>query len=366
MYVKSLDLKNYRNYRELSLTPSPGINIFYGSNAQGKTNILESVYLAGTTKSHRGSKDRDIIKKGEDESHIRMLFMRRDNEYRIDVHLKRGRAKGIAVNGQPLKRAADLFGITSFVFFSPEDLGIIKNGPSARRRFLDLMLSAADRVYLTELSRYGKILSQRNALLHEAAFDRSRIPEIDVWDAELVRCGISLIEAREDFIGRFGKTAAEKHRVLTGGREDLLILYEKNASASDFADTVSRLRDTDLRTKMTNAGPHRDDLLISANGMDLRTFGSQGQQRTAALSMKLAEIEIQEKIRGDRPVLLLDDVLSELDDTRQSALLEGIRDTQTLITCTGLDDFVKKNVRADRIFHVADGEIKEQIQTYEQ
>ena len=355
MFVKSLDIKNFRNYDSLSLQLDPGTNIFYGSNAQGKTNILEAIYLAGTTKSHRGTKDRDLIKMGEEESHLRMFLDRNGNEYRIDVHLKRNRAKGVAINGIPVKRAADLYGITSLVFFSPEDLNIIKSGPSGRRRFLDLILSSVDRVYLADLVRYGKIINQRNILLHEAAVHRERLDELDVWDLQLVAAGEKIIRRRAQFIEEFGHVAAERHMVLTNGSERLRITYEANTDADQLELRTKRNRDMDLRTRETHAGPHRDDLCIRANGMDLRIYGSQGQQRTAALSMKMAEINVIETMRKDKPVLLLDDVLSELDSDRQNALLGGIREIQTLITCTGLDDFVKTTFHADRIYHVEGG-----------
>ena len=358
MYVKELDLRSFRNYESLSVSLHPGINIFYGRNAQGKTNILEAVYLAGTTKSHRGAKDRDMIRMGEEESHIRMKLDRRGNEYRIDIHLKKNRAKGVAVNTVPVKRAADLYGIASLVFFSPEDLGIIKNGPAGRRRFLDLILSNVDRVYLSDLTRYGKILAQRNALLHEAAFDSKRIEELDVWDLQLVESGRRIIERRAEFLEEFGKMAAERHLLLTDGLERLRISYEPNTEADQLEMKTARNRDMDLRTKETHAGPHRDDLCIRANGMDLRIYGSQGQQRTAALSMKMAEISVIGKLIGEKPVLLLDDVLSELDTDRQNALLGALKDMQTLITCTGLDDFISRTFHADRIFYVEDGKVK--------
>ena len=359
MYVKSLDLQNYRNYESLSLVLDPGTNIFYGNNAQGKTNILEAVYLAGTSKSHRSSRDRDIIRMGSDESHIRMLLDRHENEYRIDIHLKRSKPKGIAINGEMVKRAAELFGIASLVLFSPEDLGIIKSGPSARRRFLDLVLCGIDRVYMADLTRYGKILTSRNALLHAAAFDRNRLEELDIWDLQLIETGSRIIRRRSAFVEDFSRKAAAEHAHLTDGGENLEILYEKNTSEEDFRDKILRIRETDLRMRTTGAGPHRDDLCIREGGMDLRVYGSQGQQRTAALSMKLAEISVMKEEKKENPVLLLDDVLSELDEKRQRALLSGIRNTQTLITCTGLDEYVRREFQADKIFHVVNGTVEE-------
>lgn len=358
MYVKSLELKNFRNIESMSLQPDPGINLFYGSNAQGKTNILEAVCLACTTRSHRGSRDRDIIRIGQKESHIRMVLDRHGNEYRIDVHLRRNKSKGVAINGVPVKRASELYGICGIVFFSPEDLNMIKNGPAGRRKFMDALLCSVDRLYMADLARYNKCLSQRNALLHEIAVTGRGMGQLDVWDMQLAECGRRIIGKRRSFLEEFSERAALAHDTLTGGGERLEILYEPNVAENMFEEKLAGSRENDLRMKMTTAGPHRDDLCIRANGMDLRTFGSQGQQRTAALSMKMAEIRTISDNRHDMPILLLDDVLSELDRDRQTALLSCIEHTQTWITCTGLDEFVKYGFQADRMFHVVQGGIE--------
>ena len=359
MFVKSVDLKNFRNYRELSLEFDPGVNILYGDNAQGKTNILEAVYLSGTTRSHRGSKDKDMILMGEDESHIRMITDIRGNLYRTDVHIRRGKGKGYALNGVPVKKASELYGIADLVFFSPEDLGIIKHGPSARRKFLDLLLCGVDRIYFSELAKYARILDQRNALLKKINFGGGREDELDVWDAALIEYGEKIIARREAFIEELRDEAAKHHLTLTDGAERLKISYEPASARAAFADNIARGRKYDIKSGTTNTGPHRDDMAVLANGMDLRIYGSQGQQRTAALSMKLAEIDTIFKAKGQMPVLLLDDVLSELDGRRSEALLRAVRMTQTLITCTGLDEFVKNKFHADRTFLVKDGTAKE-------
>ena len=360
MFVKSLELKDFRNYESLALSLREGANIFYGSNAQGKTNILEAMYLAGTTRSHRGAKDRDMIRQGQEESHIRMMLVRNGNEYKVDIHLRKNKAKGVAINAIPVRRAAELFHIASFVFFSPEDLSMIKNGPAGRRRFLDQILCSTDRLYFSELSRYGKVLNQRNALLHEIASNPKRMPELDIWDLQLVESGRKIIEKRREFISSFRAGAAFFHRELSGGAEDLRVMYEPNADEAYFEDRTAANRERDLRTRMTNAGPHRDDIRLSVGDMDLRTYGSQGQQRTAALSLKMAEIRTMEEARGEKPVLLLDDVLSELDSDRQKALLDIIGDTQTMITCTGLDEFVLHHFPAERAYRVVSGHIEDE------
>lgn len=358
MYVKSLDLKNFRNYENLSLVPDPGINIFYGANAQGKTNILEAVYLAGTTRSHRGSRDREMIRMGQEEGHIRMNLDRNGNDYRIDVHLRLHKKKGIAVNGVPVKRAGDLLKLTSIVFFSPEDLNMIKNGPAERRKYLDYILCGTDPIYFQDLTRYNQCLSQRSRFLKDFGYGREKTDELDVWDLQLMNYGRRIIGKRKSFIEDLQEIAGNIHRQLTGEKEDLGLSYEPNVSEEEFEEKLRQGRERDLKFKMNTTGPHRDDLAIRANGMDLRTYGSQGQQRTAALSLKLAEIRIYEEAKGFRPILLLDDVLSELDRDRQNYLLKIIRNTQTFITCTGLDDFVQNHFEADHVFHVVQGGIE--------
>ena len=358
MYVKSLDLLNFRNYEKLSLKLDPGINIFYGANAQGKTNILEAVYLAGTSKSHRGTRDRDMIRMGESEGHIRMHVDKNGNDYRIDMHLRKNKSKGIAIGGIPIRKAGELFDIVNIVFFSPEDLNIIKNGPAERRRLIDRILCEIDRIYMSDLTQYGKCLNQRNRLLHDLYFNPSLESELSVWDEQLVSYGSRIIEKRVEFVQMLESISSGIHTDLTGGKENLTLGYEPNVEKGEFADKVARSRDADRKVKSTTVGPHRDDICIKVNGMDLRLYGSQGQQRTTAISLKLSEIRIiEEKIRN-KPVLLLDDVLSELDRSRQNYLLGNIRDIQTLITCTGLDEFVQNRFEADRTFHVMNGNIE--------
>ena len=359
MIVKSLKLNQFRNYESLEVSFDGGTNLFYGNNAQGKTNILEAVYLCGTTKSHKGSKDREIIRFGEEEAHIRMELVRKGSSYEIDMHLKKNRPKGIAVNGVPIRKAAELLGIANFVFFSPEDLGIIKNGPAERRRFLDMELCQLNKLYLHELSNYNKVVIQRNKLLKECSFQNQFEDMLDIWDMQMLRYGKTLIEAREKFVDELGMIIAEIHRKLTGGREELVVRYEKNVSSGEFEKKLSLTRARDLKMKMSMTGPHRDDLLFEVKGVDIRKYGSQGQQRTAALSLKLAEIELVKRAIRDTPVLLLDDVLSELDSSRQQYLLDSIHDIQTLITCTGIDDFIENKFQLNKVFHVADGVVCE-------
>ena len=316
------------------------INIIYGDNAQGKTNILESMYVCATSKSHRGSKDREIIRFDNDESHIKVNVKKNDMNYRIDMHLKKNKPKGIAVNGIPIKRAVELFGILNIVFFSPEDLNIIKNGPSERRRFIDMELSQLDKIYLDCLINYNKVVNQRNSLLKEYAFSGREdiISSLDIWDMQLVKYGNDVIKSREKFVKEINDLVKSIHTKLSGDREQLEIIYEPCVKEQDFESELVRVRDRDLKFKCTNIGPHKDDMCFLINGMDVRKYGSQGQQRTAALSLKLAEIELVKQIIHDTPVLFLDDVLSELDDQRKTKLLDILNNRiQTFITTTSID-----------------------------
>ena len=332
-------------------------NIFYGDNAQGKTNILESIYLCGTTKSHRGTKDKDLILFGEEESHIEALIEKNEKDYKIDIHLKKNSPKGIAINKIPIKKASELFGIANIVFFSPEDLNIIKNGPSERRKFIDLELAQLDKIYLSDLSNYNRIVSQRNKLLKDV-YDKKYLSEmLDVWDNQLIIYGNRIINRRKLFINQMNEIVESMHERLTGGIEKIHLYYENSNGNLDLDKAIKNNREKDIKSKSTSVGPHRDDICFKVNGIDIRKFGSQGQQRTAALSLKLSEIELVKKIINDKPILLLDDVLSELDKHRQNYLLDSICDIQTLITCTGVDDFVNNRFYINKIFHVDKGNV---------
>lgn len=357
MVIESIELKNFRNYEDLSIEFDKGTNILYGDNAQGKTNILEAVYLSGTSKSHKGSKDREMIRFGMDECHVKTMVSKKDIPYRIDIHLKKNRPKGIAVNGIPIKKASELFGIVNIVVFSPEDLNIIKSGPQERRRFIDLELCQLDKLYVYNLVNYNKTLNQRNQLLKDLAFRPDLIDTLEVWDMQLSEYGKKIIERREQFVKDLDEMIAGIHGRLTGEREELHIFYEPSCQREELFDVLKKNRERDLRQKMTNGGPHRDDISFYIKENDLRKYGSQGQQRTAALSLKLAEIQIVKKIIQDEPILLLDDVLSELDSKRQNHLLNNISDTQTIITCTGLDEFIENRFEINRVYRIVNGTV---------
>lgn len=355
MIVESLSLKNYRNYENLELDFSKGINIFYGNNAQGKTNILEAVYMSGTTKSHRTNKDLELIRFAEEESHISTKVLKNGTSHKIDIHLKNNKSKGVAINGIPIKKASELFGMINFVFFSPEDLSIIKNGPSEKRRFMDIELCQLNKVYLSNLANYNKIVIQRNKLLKDLYFRKDLEDTLDIWDLQLSEYGYKIIDMREAFIERLNKIIFGIHQSISGGKENIQIVYLKNCEKENLLEQLKANREKDLKLKTTSVGPHRDDLGFYFDGMDVRKYGSQGQQRCAALSLKLSEIELVKESTGDTPILLLDDVLSELDKNRQNYLLNHIHDIQAMITCTGLDEFVNCRFSVDKIFKVTDG-----------
>ena len=255
------------------------------------------------------------------------------------------------------KKPGNYFGIVNLDFFSPEDLNIIKNGPGERRRFMDLELCQLDQIYLTDLAGYNHIVNQRNRLLKDLYQNPSLRETLEIWDIQMLQYGKKIIEKRRDFVRDLNDVIQDIHRNLTGGEEHLEVIYEPSTESECFEETLKKNRERDMRMKMTSAGPHRDDLCFMVNGIDIRKFGSQGQQRTAALSLKLSEIYlVKEKIK-DTPILLLDDVLSELDSNRQTYLLDSIHDIQTLITCTGLDDFVSHQFHINKVFKVVKGEV---------
>lgn len=357
MIIKSLELANFRNYEELNISFDKGTNILYGDNAQGKTNILEAIYVSATTKSHKGSKDKEIINFDKEEAHIRTYLEKENVETRVDMHLRKNKSKGIAIDGQKIKKAADLMGLLNVVFFSPEDLSIIKDGPAERRRFADMELCQLDSFYLYNLNHYNKIIGQRNKLLKDMYFQPELKETLNIWDSQLVSFGSKIIERREQFVKQLGDIIFDIHKKLSGGKEELVIAYEPDVSIEDFEKQMKYNQDKDIRLKQTTTGPHRDDFSFVVNGVDIRKYGSQGQQRTAALSLKLSEIELVKKISKDTPVLLLDDVLSELDSNRQNYLLNSIGNIQTIITCTGLDEFINNRFEINKIFKVTNGTV---------
>lgn len=358
MIIKSIELCNFRNYEREEFHFHEGTNVLYGDNAQGKTNVLEAIFVGGTTRSHKGSKDSDMIRKGTQEAHIRYFVEKNQRTFRVEIHLRKGRSKGIAIDGIPIKSSKELMGLCNIVFFSPEDLGIIKDGPEQRRRFMDLELCQLNKAYLYYLTQYKRVLKQRNSLLKQIKEKESLRNTLEIWDSQLVENGIKLIEIREEFVNEIGIIMRKKHHNLTGGQEEIETVYKPNCLAAEFSERLFIESDRDIYMGTTTVGPHRDDMVFYIGGQEIKTYGSQGQKRTAALSLKMAEIEIVERIIGEKPILLLDDVLSELDRNRQNYLLENIKGIQTIITCTGLEEFIKNGININQTFEIIDGSIK--------
>ena len=360
MIIKSIELQNFRNYEYESIEFDEKTNILYGDNAQGKTNVLEALFISGTNKSHKGSKDMELINFNSNEAHIKAVISKRDIDYRIDMHLRKSKSKGIAINGIPIRRASELYGLVNIIFFSPEDLNIIKSGPSARRRFIDMELCQLDKIYVDNLIKYNKTLEQRNKLLKDIYFNPSLEDTLDIWNSNLVKYGSEIIKRRRIFIEKLNSIIENIHYKLSGNKEHLVISYEESVMEDKFLQELNDNIGRDKKTKMTGCGPHRDDISFLIGDVDIRKYGSQGQQRTTALSLKLAEIELVRQSIGDSPVLLLDDVLSELDSNRQNYLLNSINDVQTIITCTGLDEFINNRFNINRIFKVTEGHVSKE------
>lgn len=364
MQISLLELNNFRNYDSLSINFDPEINIIYGENAQGKTNILESIYMCCCGKSHKGSKEREIIKQGFDESHVKGEFLSEHGIRRIDIHLKKNKGKGIAYNKVPIKKISELYGRIFIVIFSSEDLDIIKRGPADRRRFIDMELCQIDPVYVDNLIKYNKILGQRRELFKNIGTEQeypALRETLDIWDLQLVKYGSEIIRRRRDFIEELNSIIFDIHYEITQGNEKLKLIYEPSADEDVFYEELLKNRERDIYLKQTGTGPHRDDFSFYNGDMNMKTYGSNGQQRTCALTLKLAEIKLIENLKNEKPVLLLDDVLSELDRSRQKMLLSTLKGTQTIITCTGIDEFVEKELKGAKKFHIKNASVIQTI-----
>lgn len=366
MYFKEVFLYNFRNYEEEHVSFDEKINIFLGENAQGKTNLLESLFVMGLGKSFRTGKDTEMIGFEKEFARIKTVICdpdAADEEKEIEI-VYRPEGKIIRVQGIKLERSMELLEEVYIVVFSPEDLGIIKEGPDKRRRFLDRELCQLKPVYYNTLGQYKRVLKQRNALLKN---QRRENVLLGTYDEALVEHGLRLTREREAFVTRLQKISRQIHHTISNGRETLEIGYEsdflkeKKSEETEKRDILALLeknRERDYRKGYTFLGPHRDDLFISVNGTDIRQFGSQGQQRTAALSMKLAEISLIRQETGKQAILLLDDVLSELDEGRQTFLIEAMKDVQVFITATNIEEEMLRRLPSGRVFDVCGGRVK--------
>ncbi len=350
MNIESVQLKKFRSYEEKKVTFKQGLNIIVGQNASGKTNLLESIYCCGIGKSPRTNKYKDMIKWGEDVSYIKIILRKNKTSHTIEFSIDNQDKKRISIDGIPLVKLGDIIGILNIVFFSPDEMKLIKESPQERRRFADISLSQQNKKYFYSLSKYNNILAQRNKLLKEHR-DVKALPEMLYgWDVQLAEHGAYIIKKRYEFIEKIQVFAKKIHYELTSNLEDLTLEYESRVEYGEYdkmkESFFEKLRgniEKDVNLLYTSFGAHRDDIGIKINDIDVRKFGSQGQQRSVALSLKLAEIYLFESEIGEKPVLLLDDVLSELDPSRRRKLMELSSGLQTLITCTDFDMDIEYN-----------------------
>ncbi len=339
MQLVSLELRNYRNYARLDLEPGSRLNVFLGANGQGKTNLLESVALLALSSSPRARREVELIGPLALETRVcaQVDAGGRRSEIKLSVRRDGERTKRqIEVNGQP-RRAVDLPGLFRVTLFWPDDLNLVKAGPEHRRRLLNEMLVQVHPGYARTLSRYQRLLEQRNALLKQVWQGEQPAAALDVWDEDLARHGSALVSARSDAVAALAETAPQGHLAISGGE---VLELEYLRPPEDLRDALRLARRDDVRRGSTSVGPHRDDVLIRLDGRDARAFASQGQQRTAVVSIKLAEASVVAEMTGERPVLLLDDVLSELDGSRRGALLERLgEEGQVIISSVEADPF---------------------------
>lgn len=342
MTVKCVQVQNYRNAAERTVVLEDGRNAFVGANARGKTNLLESVYISGVGKSFRTPRDKELIKSDAARATLCVTAEKSGVNETVKIVIDRVANKRVAINGVPITRMSELMGVCPVVLFCPDGLKIVKEAPADRRRFMDIALCQVSKAYFNALSQYEKILANRNRLLKSGG---ATVNTLAPWDELLADVGAKIVKSRRGYIRSLCAPAADRHAYLTDGAETLALEYESvgggdmESIKSELLKSFSRDRENDIRLKHTHAGPHKDDIKITVNGVDVRSYGSQGQQRTVALSMKLAELKLLTDRFGTSPVLLLDDVFSELDANRRKKLLAALDGFQSIVTATERDVF---------------------------
>lgn len=365
MHIQQIHLKNYRNYIEQKVKFHDKVNIIIGDNAQGKTNLLEAVYMTSFAKSFRTNRDYDMIHFDEESAKIEALVKKNNTDISIKIILNKKVKKIIKLNDIKLKKNIEILNHVYTVIFSPEDLRIVKDGPEKRRNFINRELCQIKPIYYHNLYKYSKILIHRNAYLKNYKFEKNE-QMLSIWNQETVHYGLKLIQERKYFIEKLNRISSHIHSNITDGKEKLELSYECNISITEDEKINNQnyekaLKDTEEKDFMrgnTSIGPHKDDIKIIINGQDGRYFGSQGQQRTASLSLKLAEIQLIQEETGEIPILLLDDVLSELDENRQKFLINYLKNMQVFITTTEISEFLKNNLPENHIYRVDNGSVK--------
>ena len=365
MIVSTLSLSHFRNYDQALIEPDAGVTVFTGPNAQGKTNILEALHLCCLGRSHRTARDEEMIQWGQENARVLVRTRQTDGTHEVAILLSKTqkKKKTVRIGARQAERIGELLGHVCGVLFSPEDLQIVKDGPAERRRFMDMQLSQLRPAYFYALQRAVRTLNQRNALLKEIARNPSLMPTLDMWDEQLAVNGALIYENRREAIEKLGELARQAHASLTGGREELNLRYISQIGDAQNAyeailEKLHAARKEDLRRMTTTVGVHRDDIGISINGKEARTFASQGQQRSAVLSLKLAQLEWAGLESGEAPILMLDDVMSELDPGRRRQLIERIDRVQTFVTCTDLSDLA--GARQGAVYRVESGKLERQ------
>jgi len=362
MFIKHLSLKNFRNYENQEFDFSNGINILSGANAQGKTNCAEAIFFLCTGYSPRANKDKLLVRHGCENAEIVGRAESRYGDVSVKIEFNKLDKKSIYINQIQVLKVGELLGNINSVFFNPQELKLVQESPEDRRRFMNISLSQMSKNYFYALQRYNKILSQRNNLLKDPDKDLIR-DTLPIWDEQLAKQAGKIIKARNDFLCELSPIASEKHAILSDNKEDLKMRTESGYYGSEEDISYALKEDLklglerDMRFGFTSIGPHRDDIKFTLNGDDVRVFGSQGQQRTVALSLKLAEAEIFYNRFNEYPILILDDVLSELDKKRQRKLISAVKNMQTIFTATSVDRQVFKNVEFNKIT-IEKGKIK--------
>lgn len=362
MYVKKLELKNFRNYENLQMEFNPGINLITGRNAQGKTNLIEAVYLISMGRSFRPGRDSEMIRFGQNEAVVKAEAVKSLMDTRIDICINRKSKKSIKKDGKQLHKTSELLNNIYIVAFTPEDLRIVKDEPEKRRAFINKELAQIKPAYYLSLSRYKKVLQQRNSCLKEEPLRPSML---QLWDMQLVQYGAEIMQMRKAFIDQLSVFSGKIHESITCGQEKLDIQYasnvkydpDKEKQMNILQEALEQSSETDRRMKTTTRGPHKDDLRFMVNGINARKFGSQGQQRTCALSLKLAELDFIKQETGESAILLLDDVMSELDQSRRAYLTDSLEENQIFITMTEAEEELIRAYRHPAVFKVKDGHI---------
>lgn len=340
MYIKKIKVENFRNIEFMEIEPHNEINVIYGQNGQGKTNLLEAIWLFTGCKSFKNAKDSELVQFNEENSRISIDFQTEIRENKASVCIEKKRTASL--NGINLSSPRELIGKYYSVVFSPIHLSLIKDGPLNRRKFIDTAISQIDNMYAKKLMYFNHLIQQKNALLKNALENPSLLDTLDIWDEKIALAGADVISNRIEYIKKLQVKATEIYRGISGEKEELSIKYlsnvryeseEKNKIAEKYFETMKKNRPNDLYLKNTTSGPHRDDIEILINGISARKFGSQGQQRSASLALKLGEAEIIKDLKGEHPIILLDDVMSELDSTRQNYILNKMTGKQVFITC---------------------------------